>query len=178
MRNLIAIILALAVQAAECAAETWELVKPDKLGFSVEFPGKPEYSETSDDLGNGRKGMIRTYVIKSPAAVFDVTIWDLPEEATAPENVSQFLDNFRERNLDGISAKLRTEAKIEIGGQPARDVIADVMGMVWRGRMVIAGNRLYQVVAIISKDSEHSVTTEKYLSSFKLLGEAAGGAGK
>lgn len=174
MRTLIAIVLALALQTAECTAETWELVKPDGLGFQVELPGKPEFKEENGDDG----GKIRTYAVRSSAAAYDVTIWDLPEGAVKPENVSQFLDNFRDSTLDGITAKLRTEAAIEIGGQPARDVTADVMGMVWRGRMVIAQNRLYQIVAIVSKNAELAETTEKYLSSFKFLGEAAGQAGK
>ena len=174
MRNLIAIILALAVQTAECAAEPWELVKPDRLGFEVEFPGKPEYKEEQGDDG----GKIRTYVVASPAAAYDVTIWDLPEGAVGPENVAQVLDNARDRNIEGLSAKLRTDAKIEIGGQPARDLTADLGGMVWRGRIAIAGNRLYQIVAIISKDAQHSETTERYLASFKLLEAAAGEAKK
>lgn len=174
MRKLIALVLALAVQTAECAAETWTLVKPDSLGFEAEFPAEPEYTETQGDDG----GQIRTYVVRSSAAAYDVTIWDLPEGAVKPGNVSQLLDNFRDSNLDGISAKLRSETKIEIGGHPARDVTADVMGMVWRGRIAVARNRLYQIVAIVSKDSEHSVTTEKYLSSFKLHGDAADEAKK
>ncbi len=174
MRTLIAIVLALAVQTGKCAAEAWDLVKPDNLGFSVELPGKPEFKEENGDDG----GKIRTYAVRSSAAAYDVTIFDLPNGAVGPENVSQFLDNFRDRNLDGITAKLRTETKIEIGGHPARDVTADVMGMVWRGRMIIANNRLFQIVAIVSKASEHSETTEKYLSSFKFLGEAADGTGK
>ena len=37
MRKLIAIVLALAVQTAECAAEDWELVKADNLGFQAEY---------------------------------------------------------------------------------------------------------------------------------------------
>ena len=44
------------------------------------------------------------------------------------------------------------------------------MGMVRRSRTVIAGNRLYQIVAIVSKDEEQSETTMRYLTSFKLLG--------
>lgn len=172
MRKLIAILLALAVQTAECAAETWELVKPDGLGFEVEFPGKPEYKEEEGEDG----GKIRTYVVASPAAAYDVTIWDLPEGTVGPENVAQVLDNVRDRNLNGLSAKLRTEAKIEIGGHPARDLTADLGGMVWRGRIAVARNRLYQIVAIISKDAQQSETTERYLASFKLLEAAAGEA--
>ena len=174
MRTLIAIVLALAVQSAECAAEAWELVKPNNLGFSVEFPGKPEYKEEEGDDG----GKIRTYAVASPAAAYDLTIWDLPEGSVGAEHVSQVLDNFRERTLDGLHAKLKSETKIEIGGHQARDVTADVMGMVWRGRIVVAGNRLYQIVAIVSKAEEQSATTEKYLLSFKLLGEAGGDASK
>ena len=170
MRKLLALVLAIAVQTAACAAETWELVKPDGLGFEVEFPGKPEHQEQDGDDG----GKIRTYVVRSSSAAYDVTIWDLPDGTVGPENVSQFLDNFRDSNLDGISAKLRTESKIEIGGHAARDIVADVMGMVWRGRMVIAGNRLYQIVAIVSKAAAQSAETERYLASFKLQGDAAG----
>lgn len=171
MRFLIAFFVAFAVQTAQCAAETWELVKPDGLGFEVEFPGKPEFTEQTGDDG----GKIRTYVVKSPAAAYDVTIFDLPEGAVKPDNVAQLLDAFRDSNLDGVRAKFRSEARIEIGGHTARDVTADVMGMVWRGRFVIAGDRLYQIVAIISKAEEKSERTEKYLSSFKLQGHVAGG---
>jgi hypothetical protein len=173
MRNFIALLLILAVLTGECAAESWEVVKPAGLGFEVELPGKPEYDEQSDDLGGGEKGMIRTYVVKSSSAAYDVTIFDLPKAGVAPEDVSQVLDNVRDRTLDGVTATLRTETKVDIGGHPARDVTADVMGMVWRGRIVIAGNRLYQVVAIISKAAETSATTERYFASFKLSEPAA-----
>ena len=108
MRFLIAFFVAFAVQTAQCAAETWELVKPDGLGFEVEFPGKPEFTEQTGDDG----GKIRTYVVKSPAAAYDVTIFDLPEGAVKPDNVAQLLDAFRDSNLDGVRAKFRSEARI------------------------------------------------------------------
>ncbi len=175
MRNLIALLLAFAVLTSECAAESWEVVKSDQLGFEVELPGKPEYTEQSDDLGGGEKGMIRSYVVKSAAAAYDVTIFDLPKAGVAADDLSQVLDNVRDRTLGGITATLRTETKIQMGEHPARDIVADVMGMVWRGRIVITGNRLYQVVAIISKAAETSATTERYLASFKLAGSAPAG---
>ncbi len=170
MRKFIALLIALMALSTECAAESWELVKSDSLGFEAEFPGKPEFNEQLGDDG----GKIRTYVLHSSAAAYDVTIWDLPEGAVTPENLAQILDNFRDVNLYGITAKLRTETKMEIGGHQARDVVADVMGMVWRGRLVIAGNRLYQIVAIVSKDAAQSQATERYLASLKLHGGAAG----
>ncbi len=164
MRKIFAFLVALAALSAECSAQSWELVKPDGLGFQVELPGKAEFKEESGDDG----GKIRTYVVASPAAAYDVTVWDMPNASVAPEDVSQSLDNIRDRNLDGLSAKLRSETKIEINGHQARDVTADVMGMVWRGRMVIANNRIYQIIAIVSKAAERSETTEKYFASFKL----------
>ncbi len=170
MRIVIALLLSIALYGAPCAAQTWELVKPDGLGFQVEFPGKPEFNEQSGDDG----GKIRTYALRSPAAVYDVTIWDLTEGAVGPGDFERVLDNMRDRSVDGVRGKLRAEAKIDIGGHPARDVIADTMGMVWRGRTAIANNRIYQIVAIVAKGTETSEANEKYFLSFKLLGNASG----
>lgn len=146
-------------------------MKPDGLGFQVELPGKAEFKEESGDDG----GKIRTYVVASPAAAYDVTVWDLPASSVEPGGEDQLLDNIRDRSIQGLRGELRTEIKIEIGGHPAREAIADVMGMVWRGRTVIAGNRIYQIVAIVAKGTETSEKTENYMTSFKLLGDAAGG---
>jgi hypothetical protein len=178
MRILITLFLAVVLPAAQCAAQTWETVKPEGLGFSVEIPGKPEYTEMSDDLGDGTTGLIRTYVVKSPAAAYDVTIFDLPKEGVGPDDVDRVLDNMRDRTIEGVRGKFRTETKIDISGHKARDVTADTMGMVWRSRLVIARNKFYQIVAIVSKAEEHSETTEKYLASFKLIGGADDGAKK
>jgi hypothetical protein len=170
MRILIAVLWSLALSAAAHAGETWDLVKPDGLGFQVEFPGKPEFTEQSGDDG----GKITTYALRSTTAVYDVTIWDLEAGAVGAEDVSRVLDNMRDRSVAGVRGTLRTETKIDISGRPARDVVADTMGMVWRGRTVIANDRIYQIVAIVKKDTETSDPTEKYMTSFKLLERAVG----
>lgn len=172
MRILIAIALALAVHTAECTAETWELIKPDGLGFEAEFPGKPELKESTGDDG----GKIWTYVLMHQGAAYDVTVYELQEGSVGPGDIERVLDNMRDHSVQSISGTPRTEAKIEIGGHPARDLTADVMGMVWRSRLTIAHNKIYQSVAIISKTAEKSPETERYLSSFKVLGKAAGGS--
>ncbi|MEQ1578822.1 MAG: hypothetical protein ABL894_14390 [Hyphomicrobium sp.] len=178
MRILIALFLAIALPIETSAAETWETVKPDGLGFSVEIPGKPEYTEMTDDFGDGKSGLIRTYVVKSPAAAYDVTIFDLPEGAVGPDDVERVLDNMRDQSIQNVRGQLRAETKIDIGGHQARDVTAETMGMVWRSRLVIAKGKIYQVVAIVSKAAEQSETTIKYLASFKLLDDTDGGQKK
>ena len=55
MRKLIALVLALTLHAAQCAAQSWESVASAGLGFAAEFPGKPEFTESKGDDG----GMIR-----------------------------------------------------------------------------------------------------------------------
>ena len=178
MRFIVAIFLSLALPAAHCAAQTWETVKPDGLGVSVEFPGKPEYTEMKDDLGDGTSGLIRTYVVKSSAAAYDVTIYDLPKEGVGPDDIDRVLDNMRDRTIAGVSGELRAETKIEMGGHKARELTADVMGIVWRSKIVIANNKLYQIVAIVSKAAERSETTEKYMGSFNLLEGSSSGPKK
>lgn len=174
MRILIALFLGIALPAANCTAQTWETVKPDGLGFSVELPGKPEYTEMSDDLGDGTTGVVRTYVVKTSAAAYDVTIFDLPKAGVGPDDVDRVLDNMRDRTIEGVRGEFRAETKIDMNGHKARDVTADVMGLVWRSKIVIANKKIYQIVAIISKDAEQSETTQKYLGSFKLFDGSSG----
>ena len=131
-----------------------------------------------DDLGEGKSGLIRTYTVKSQAAAYDVTIFDLPEGGVGPDDVERVLDNMRDQTIKGVTGQFRAETKIDMSGHQARDVTADVMGMVWRSRIVIARGKIYQIVAIVSKVAEHSETTEKYLTSFKLLEDADGAAKK
>ncbi|MFN0218153.1 MAG: hypothetical protein ACKVP4_04965 [Hyphomicrobium sp.] len=168
MRKLIAVLSALTLYTGECAAQSWERVKPDGLGFEAEFPGKPELKESTGDDG----GKIRTYVLLSQGSAYDVTVYDLQDGAVGPGDIDRVLDNMRDFSVHAVSATPRTEARIEISGQKARDLTADVMGMVWRSRLTIANNKIYQIVAIVSKAIEKSAETEKYIASFKLTGSS------
>jgi hypothetical protein len=174
MRIFMAWLLALTISIAPCAAQTWERIKPDGLGFEVEFPVKPELKESTGDDG----GAIRTYAVMFEGAAYDFTIWDFKEGAVLPSEIDRVLDNMRDNSVKSISGTPRTETKIEIGGHKARDLTADVMGMVWRSRLTIANNKIYQIVAIVSKANEASPTTLRYLSSFNIVSSAAGDAKK
>jgi hypothetical protein len=174
MRILLAFALAFLLQTTHSQAQTWEVLKPDGVGFSAEFPGKPEYNETKGDDG----ATIRTYVLRGPAGMYDMTVWDLADGAVGPDDIDRVLDNIRDFSVAGINAQPRTEAKIEIDGNKARDLTADVMGMVWRARLTIARNKIYQIVAIVSKTEERSEATMRYLSSLRLIDAADSGAKK
>ena len=173
MRTIIAAVLAFTLHTAVGLAQSPVHVEPEGLGVAADFPGTPEYTETTGDDG----GTIRTYAVKSPAAAYDLTIWDLPEGAVGPGDIDRLLDNMRDQSIAGIRATLKNETKMDIGGNKARDLTADVMGMVWRSRVAIVNNKIYQIVAIIATKEEQSPSTVDYLNSFKLT-DAAGAAAK
>jgi hypothetical protein len=176
MQRLIAVLLALTMQAATCAAEdAWQVLKPDGRGFEIAFPQKPEVKESAEDIGDGQIAKTWTYSILSLSehTIYDVTIAEYPVGAINPNELAQHLDNARDGGLRSSGGTLKSETTIEIGGLPARELLVDLMGMVARSRIVIAGNRLFIVGAITSKGAEQSPASEKYFASFKLAEPAA-----
>jgi len=77
MRSL-ALLLAMPLTLSPTAAETWQAVKTEGLGFKIEMPGDPKVEEQDVDLGDGKSAKMRTIQILSPQAIYDVTIADYP----------------------------------------------------------------------------------------------------
>lgn len=171
---LIALLLSLSVWPA-AAEEAWQVLKPDGRGFEIAFPQKPEVKEGDEDIGDGQVAKTWTYSILSLSenTIYDVTIAEYPVGAINPNELAQHLDNARDGGLRSSGGTLKSETKIAIAGLPARELLVDLMGMVARSRIVIAGNRLFIVGAITSKGAEQSPASEKYFASFKLSGSAA-----
>jgi hypothetical protein len=153
MRNLIAIALALGLQTAAYAEEAWQVVKPEGLGFSVEFPAKPTIKEEDVDLGDGKSAKVDTFQILAANAIFDVTIAAYPKGTIQSIGEEHVLDNARDGAVANAPGPLLSETKLEFAGRPAREIAVDMtMGMVSRSRLFVIGDRLFIVGAIASKD--------------------------
>lgn len=170
MRRLSLLLLALSLNVAECAAEGWQILKPEGLGFSIEFPSPapPSPDEQSVDLGDGTSATMRTFQIISDGVMYDVTIADYPRGALASQENDEMLDNARNGALNSAPGTLRSETKVEVAGRPARELLIDMMGMVVRCRVFAVEDRLFNVGVITPKGEETSAPVEKYLASFRL----------
>lgn len=175
MRILPALILALALQTAECAAESPQLVKPDGLGFSVEFPEKPEAKEEEADLGDGKIAKVHTFQKRTSNAIYDVTIAEYPKGMVQSIGEEQVLDNARDGAVNNAPGPLLSETKMEFAGHATRELAIDMtMNLVARSRIFIDGDRLFNVGAIANKNTIKAEHIEKYFASFKMLGGLGG----
>lgn len=171
MRMFIALLLLTFVHAA-AAKEVWHLLKPDGLGFSIEFPSEPRAEEQDVDISNGKSVKMRTFQLLTAAtsSLFDVTLADYPAGSVASIGEDQALNNARDGALGKSEFKLNSETKIDYAGRPARELIVTMgMGLTLRSHIFIVGDRLYNVGHIAAAGNERSETAEKFFASFKLI---------
>ena len=169
MRIFTAVFVALMFQAAQCAAEPWQTVKPDGLGFSVEFPEKPNIEEEDVDIGEGKSAKMRTFQIRTSDTIYDVTIAQYPQGTMQSIGEQQVLDNARNGAVNNAPGPLLSETKMEFAGHAARELLVDMtMGLTSRSRVFVLEDRLFNVGAITRKDNQQSANIEKFFGSFKL----------
>lgn len=174
MRRTLAIFLALTLKAATCAADGWQKVTIDTLGSTIELPDAPNVKDEEVDLGDGQVAKMRTYAVMANGAAYDVTVSQYPDDYIDQNALEQSLENTRNNLVNNGIGTFKSETKITIAGQPARDVLLDAMGMDMRCQIVFVGDRQFLVTAITPKSLDPAVP-EKFLASFKPTREELAG---
>ena len=94
---------------------------------------------------------------------------DYPPDV-AQDLPGQLLDDSREAALDNLGGKLVSEKPIKLGRHDGREILIEVakQDRLFRVRVYLAGNRLYQTVLFGPPKAVKSKEAQKYLDSFKL----------
>lgn len=167
--RVLALLFAITLGPSPSAAEPWQAVNTDGLGFAIEMPGNPKVEEQDVDLGEGKSAKMRTIQMLSPNAIFDVTIADYPAGMTQSLGPDTMLDNARDGALANAPGPLKSESKVVFAGQPARELLVDMtMGMTLRSYIFLVQDRLYIIGAITRNGTERSADIEKYFGSFAI----------
>ena len=97
-----------------------------------------------------------------------VTYIDVPDDI-AKSPTGPRLDKVRDGNK-GTDGKILTDKELTIGADkhPARDLLIEKPNFVLRNRAVIAGNRLYQVMAQGSKEFVTSKEVDRFYDAFEV----------
>jgi len=136
--------------------------------YKVLFPG-PVKTETTDvKAGTGTLKLTLDSVQPTEGVIFMVTYLDTPDDvAKAPPGPR--LDKIRDGNK-GTDGKLLSEKEITVGVEkyPGRDLLIEKPAAVIRNRVVIAGNRLYQVMIQGPKELVTSKTADRFFDSFEV----------
>jgi hypothetical protein len=110
------------------------------------------------------------FLVDQPSKAYLVTYLDYPPRS-AVNKEDKILDAVAEGNAKGIMGKLVSKENTTIGKKqhPGRkiDIESKQFG-VYRARIFLVGDRLYQVVALGSEDFVNSKAVEAYFDSFSV----------
>jgi hypothetical protein len=168
------VFLVLAITATSITAAdppAWKEFVSKEGKFKVLMPGTPKESEaeTESDFG---KGVLHMNSLAASGMMFAANYSDFPTEVKKVP-LKQIYDSSRDGAVANMEGKLAKEKDIKLGDHPGREVLIDVAGgkRLFRARVYLVGQRLYQVVVFGTKEAATSKDADKFLDSFKLMDE-------
>ncbi len=165
---LAALTLALSFNATATAQVEFKPYASSDGRYKIVFPGavKSDTVTTKADKTDV-KVMIDSVELLGGTS-FLVSYVDVPEEV-AKKPAAMRLDKVRDANK-GPDGKVLEEKELTLGLEkfPASDVLIEKSGVYLRNRIVIAGNRLYQVMVTGSKETVTSPSADRFLASFEV----------
>ena len=132
------------------------------------FPGAVK-TETVDVKGEKATLKLNVDSVELRAGTaFLVTFIDVPDEV-AKQPTGQRLDKVRDGNK-GADGKVVEDKELTLGVEkyPGRDLLIEKPGGFLRNRVVIAGNRLYEVMVQGPKDVVTSPSADRFIASFEV----------
>lgn len=147
-------------------------VRSSEGGFRVMFPLKPQYVATEVPTRLGPIRMHRWFV-EAGERVFQVVYAEYPAAHVQSVGAAAMLDNAVERMRESVKAGsvFERNAAITVGGNPAREHIQDVDGYMMKGRALVVGTRLYQVLGGTPSAERAAAIADidRFLESFALV---------
>jgi hypothetical protein len=171
------ILLAALFPLALCADDKKEAKKDEPKGitfasregkFSVALPDKPKEDTKKVKVGD-REVDHHIFTLSQKDRAQLITYIDYPKE-TIGADADKFLAERLARNIAFLKGKVASEEKVTVGTQkyPGRDVVVEMPDkkQSYRARIVLAGTRLYQVVALGPDEFTRSKAVDEYFKSF------------
>jgi hypothetical protein len=138
--------------------------------FSITFPQKPTplSRKVKTDVGEVD---VCIFLVDQKDRGYVATYSDYPKGTVTDKNHDKVLAGARDGAVKGVNGKLVNEKKIKIGKKHEgleMNVQLPDKKTIYRARLVLVGDRLYQVVALGPEDFTKSKAVESYLDSFTL----------
>ena len=148
----------------------WQKIDRPSDGFALEMPAGSEVIQIPayDRQGLAEPvNMIQASI--DPATTYAVTWADNPPVKRAgPENPDKTLDAARSGALIRTQSTLTAESRSSLAGYPARDFSGrNFDGGVFNARLILAGNRLYMLIAAFPASSaRRDEDVKRFFDSF------------
>jgi hypothetical protein len=142
----------------------YTLFSPEGGRFRIAAVGAP----TRQPSGPGAVWS-RTYLFASDRVRYAAVYADLPSGAVSGETLARALEQAQDGVVGEVSGRLRKVEAVNISGRSGRQITIDLPdGSVIVSRLVIDGDRLYQVSATTAADGAGLPEIGEVLSSFAL----------
>ena len=133
--------------------------------YSVQFPGKP--NKTTNKAGGID---LHIAIVEMGMGGFAVIHSDFPPEAIKAAKPKALLDGGQKGLIENFKAKVTSSRDFEFGMEkyPARELIGEKDKLNLRIQIILAGNRLYQVFVVGSKEQVTSKEADAFFKSFEI----------
>ncbi|MCE9568249.1 MAG: hypothetical protein K8U57_40130 [Planctomycetes bacterium] len=158
----------LALASISAQAPEFKLYASTEGRYKVLFPGAVKTDTYPIKGDKGELTLTVDLVELRAGTAFMVTFVDAPDEVAKLPAAGR-LDKVRDGNK-GTDGKVVADKEVALGTEkyPGRDVLIEKPEMFLRNRIVITGNRLYQVMVQGPKDVVTSPSADRFIESFEV----------
>ena len=160
----------------ETSAQSWKEYSSLEGGFSILFPGNPTQETQVIEPAPGVRLNLRVHVLRT-LAEYSVMYYDYPMPVSDPAVAQSVLENGAKGAVASVNSELLEFKEITLDGHPGRYLKERMpSGEIMRVKMLLVGQRLYQVAITTPREDGASAATvksyaamaDKFLSSFKV----------
>lgn len=162
---------------AETNPQAWKEYSSTEGGFSILFPGIPSESSQLVDASPGVQFKLHIHSLKT-LAEYSVMYADYPIPVGDPAVAKGVLDSGAKGAVASVNSELLELKEIALDGHPGRYLKERMPGgEIMRVKMLLVGQRMYQVAittpreegASVEMVKQYETMADKFLNSFKLL---------
>jgi len=138
--------------------------------FSVLFPGEPESKTEQVETPAGTLEFVM-HSAGSKKTGFVVAYVDYSHEVMKNADAKKMLDGARDGAVRNVNGRLEKEKVLDFHGKPGRELeIIVPKKAIIKARLILIGNRLYQMMAISQSSGILEEKTPEFFDSFRVDG--------
>jgi hypothetical protein len=175
MRTLLTLLITALLSPAPAsqspASQSWQEVRSAEGAFRVQFPGEARYDATEVPTRVGTIRMHR-WILEIGNTAYQIIYADYPEAYVRATTPDAMLESALTQMREGIRPGAAFESVIPfaVAGGTGREHVTDIGGTMMKGRSMLVGTRLYQVLAGVpsTERAARSAQIDRFLNSFVL----------
>ncbi|MGB8648179.1 MAG: hypothetical protein WCF84_23280 [Anaerolineae bacterium] len=155
----------------------WKTLTSTAGGFSISMPNMPSEQVQAADSSLGHV-QLHMFMDNKGSAAYLVGYADYPAGAVSQARVTDLLSNAVNGAVTNVSGKLISRTFGSLDGVPGVEFSGEIppnsqrsITGVMQGRMFFRGNRLYQIIVVMTQGQEEQAQGYLFLDSFRFLGQ-------